>query len=108
MLHCAVTPLTEYCWNTLGYSLGVIVEACIQHQSGSSHVDPIYVSAHFLRATNAGIGQVRVRLLKSGKTFTNILAELVQQVGGAFLWLSIASLPSASIDVSRTSRGPQE
>ncbi|KAH0831881.1 thioesterase-like superfamily-domain-containing protein [Lanmaoa asiatica] len=74
-----ITPLTEYHWNALGYSLGVIVEACIQHQSGSSHADPIYVSAHFLRATNTGIGQVQVKLLKSGKTFTNIIAELVQQ-----------------------------
>ncbi|KAF8551288.1 hypothetical protein OG21DRAFT_1418285, partial [Imleria badia] len=62
-----------------GYSLGVIVEACIQHQSGSSHVDPIYVSAHYLRTTNTCVGQVHVKVLKSGKTFTNILAELVQQ-----------------------------
>ncbi|KAF8125696.1 thioesterase-like superfamily-domain-containing protein [Boletus edulis] len=62
-----------------GYSLGVIVETCIQYQSGSSHPDPIHVSAHFLRATHPGPGQVQVKLLKSGKTFTNILAELVQQ-----------------------------
>jgi len=62
-----------------GYSLGVIVEACIQHQSRSSHADPVHVSAHFLRPTNIGVGQVKVKLLKSGKTFTNILAELVQQ-----------------------------
>jgi len=62
-----------------GYSLGVIVEACIRYQSNSSHVDPIHVSAHFLRATNTAVGQVQVKLLKSGKTFTNLLAELVQQ-----------------------------
>ncbi|KAF9229775.1 hypothetical protein BS17DRAFT_771908 [Gyrodon lividus] len=62
-----------------GYSLGTIVEACIKHQVGSSHVDPIHVSAHFIRATNAGGGEVRVKVMKSGKTFTNILAELVQQ-----------------------------
>ena len=83
--------LTEYRWNVLGYSLGVIVEACIHHQSGSSHADPIHISAHFLRATNIGVGKVQVKLLKSGKTFTNILAELVQQVGGAFMWLCAAS-----------------
>jgi len=63
-----------------GYSLGTIVEACINHQVGSSpHVDPIHISAHFLRATNAGGGEVHVKALKTGKTFTNILAELVQQ-----------------------------
>jgi len=72
--------------------LGVIVQACIQHQSGSSHTDPIYVSAHFLRATNVGVGQVQVKRLKSGKTFTNIFAELVQQVRGAFLGFALPLL----------------
>ncbi|KIK98779.1 hypothetical protein PAXRUDRAFT_823502 [Paxillus rubicundulus Ve08.2h10] len=63
-----------------GYSLGIIVEACIKHQVGSSrHVDPIHISAHFLRATNVGGGEVRVKALKTGKTFSNILAELAQQ-----------------------------
>ncbi|KAG9315955.1 thioesterase-like superfamily-domain-containing protein [Chiua virens] len=61
-----------------GYSLGVIVEACIRHQSDSSHPDPIHVSAQFLRAAHFGAGQVQVKRLKSGKTFTNLLAELVQ------------------------------
>jgi hypothetical protein len=89
--------LTEYRWNVLGYSLGVVVEACIQHQSGSSHADPIHVSAHFLRATNVGVGKVQVKLLKSGKTFTNILAELVQQVGGTFMWLCAASPSSPQL-----------
>ncbi|KAG6376919.1 thioesterase-like superfamily-domain-containing protein [Boletus reticuloceps] len=74
-----IISLIEYRCDALGYSLGVIVETCIQHQSGSSHPDPIHVSAHFLRATHPGPGQVQVKLLKSGKTFTNILAELVQQ-----------------------------
>ena len=96
-----IPSLTECCWDALGYSLGVIVEACIQYQSGSSHTDPIYVSANYLRATNPAIGQVRVKLLKSGKTFTNILAELVQQVR-----VAMHCLPS--INPSRTSRKPQE
>ncbi|KIJ62533.1 hypothetical protein HYDPIDRAFT_30141 [Hydnomerulius pinastri MD-312] len=62
-----------------GYSLGTVIEACIEHQSRSSHIDPIHVSAHFLRATNAGAGEVYIRVLKTGKTFTNLLADLVQQ-----------------------------
>ncbi|KAF9242659.1 thioesterase-like superfamily-domain-containing protein [Melanogaster broomeanus] len=62
-----------------GYSLGTVVEACIKHQAGSSHADPIHVTAHYLRATNAGDAEVRVKVLKSGKSFTNILADLVQQ-----------------------------
>ncbi|KAG8214432.1 thioesterase-like superfamily-domain-containing protein [Butyriboletus roseoflavus] len=98
--------LTECCWNAVGYALGVILEACTRYQSGSgsSHADPVYVSAHFLRATNVGIGQVRVKLLKSGKTFTNILAELVQQVRSVFVWLCVVFLRQSHSDLKGTTR----
>lgn len=62
-----------------GYALGTVVEACIHGQTGTSHPDPIHITAHFLRATNIGEGEVRVRLVKQGKTFTNLQAELEQK-----------------------------
>ncbi|KAH7925599.1 hypothetical protein BV22DRAFT_1195078 [Leucogyrophana mollusca] len=62
-----------------GYALGVALEACIKHQSSSSHRDPVHVTAHFLRASNVGNVEVHVRTLKSGKSFTNLLADIVQQ-----------------------------
>ena len=66
----------------IGYALGTLVEASILHQAASevSHTDPIHVTAHFLRATNAGTGEVQIKLVKTGRTFTNLHAQLVQNV----------------------------
>jgi len=66
----------------IGYALGTLVEASIQHQAASefSHTDPVHVTAHFLRATNTGTGEVQIKLVKTGKTFTNLHAQLVQNV----------------------------
>ncbi|KAG6329666.1 hypothetical protein ID866_9422 [Astraeus odoratus] len=77
-----------------GYVFGTIVEACIRHQASSPHVDPVYVSAHFLRATNIGKAEVHVTLVKTGKTLSNLQAELVQQ------WAYIAS-PGSSTTLKR-------
>ncbi|KAJ7741337.1 thioesterase-like superfamily-domain-containing protein [Mycena metata] len=62
-----------------GYVLALVLEAGIQHQSSTTHRDPIHVTAHFLQATSIAPFQVRVRTLKRGRGFTNILADLVQQ-----------------------------
>ncbi|KAJ7022768.1 thioesterase-like superfamily-domain-containing protein [Mycena alexandri] len=62
-----------------GYALALVLEAGIQHQSSTAHRDPIHVTAHFLQATSIAPFQVRVRTLKHGRGFTNILADLVQQ-----------------------------
>ncbi|KAF9262892.1 hypothetical protein L218DRAFT_866279 [Marasmius fiardii PR-910] len=61
-----------------GYVLGLIVEACIQRQSGTRHRDPIHVTAHFLRATAIQPFTIHVRKLREGKGFTNLVAELIQ------------------------------
>ncbi|KAF9464120.1 thioesterase-like superfamily-domain-containing protein [Collybia nuda] len=64
-----------------GYVLALIVDACIQHQSKaqSGHVDPIHVTAHYLRTTAIARFEVFVRVLKSGRGFTNLTADLVQE-----------------------------
>ncbi|KAJ7439226.1 thioesterase-like superfamily-domain-containing protein [Mycena latifolia] len=61
-----------------GYVLALAVEACVQHQASTSHRDPIHVTSHFLQAASIAPFQVRVRTLKRGRGFTNLIADLVQ------------------------------
>ncbi|KAJ7700796.1 thioesterase-like superfamily-domain-containing protein [Mycena rosella] len=61
-----------------GYILFLIVQSCIQNQAGSSHPDPLHMSAHFLQATKPISVEVKLRILKRGRNFVNILADLVQ------------------------------
>ncbi|KAL0960802.1 hypothetical protein HGRIS_005818 [Hohenbuehelia grisea] len=62
-----------------GYVLALILQACIEHQSSTSHRDPIHVTAHYLRTTSKTAFEVRIKALKTGKGFTNLTAELVQE-----------------------------
>ncbi|PPQ92848.1 hypothetical protein CVT25_004336 [Psilocybe cyanescens] len=61
-----------------GYVLALILEACIQFQSTKSHVDPLHVTAHFLRTTLTSSFTVCVRTVKTSPGFTNLSAELIQ------------------------------
>ncbi|TFY55667.1 hypothetical protein EVG20_g9233 [Dentipellis fragilis] len=61
-----------------GYVLGLIVEACVQHQASTKLPDPLHVTAHYLKPTAIGPLEVHVRMLKSGQTLCNITAELIQ------------------------------
>jgi len=62
-----------------GFSLGLLLEACIQYQSPSIHPDPINVSAHYLQTVQTAAFEVRVRKLKTGRGFSNVVADLVQK-----------------------------
>jgi len=62
-----------------GYVLALILEACIQFQSTTAHIDPIHITAHFLRTTFATPFTVCIRSLKTGSGFTNLTAELLQE-----------------------------
>ncbi|KAF9444333.1 hypothetical protein P691DRAFT_712009 [Macrolepiota fuliginosa MF-IS2] len=62
-----------------GYILALLVDAVINFQSTTPHKDPIHVTAHFLRPSAVGNFEIRVRVLKSGKGFTNLTAELFQK-----------------------------
>ncbi|KAG6876760.1 hypothetical protein C0993_000587 [Termitomyces sp. T159_Od127] len=62
-----------------GYVLALLVDACIQHQSMSDHRDPIHVTAHYLRTSIPSHFDIRVRIVRSGRAFTNLTAELYQQ-----------------------------
>ncbi|KAJ3506300.1 hypothetical protein NLJ89_g6946 [Agrocybe chaxingu] len=62
-----------------GYALALVLEACIQFQSTTPHVDPIHITAYFLRATVPSPFTVCVRTVKVGVGFTNVTAELMQE-----------------------------
>ncbi|KAH6887358.1 thioesterase-like superfamily-domain-containing protein [Coprinopsis sp. MPI-PUGE-AT-0042] len=63
-----------------GYVLALVLEACIQHQAKTSHVDPLHISAYFLRPSSSKVPfAVKVTSLKVGKGFTNLKADLVQE-----------------------------
>ncbi|CAA7262979.1 unnamed protein product [Cyclocybe aegerita] len=62
-----------------GYALALVLEACMQFQSTTSHVDPIHITAHFLRATVPSPFTVRVRTVKIGAGFTNLTADFMQE-----------------------------
>ncbi|KAJ6630387.1 thioesterase-like superfamily-domain-containing protein [Mycena sp. CBHHK59/15] len=61
-----------------GYMLGFIVQSCLQSQASSEHPDPLHVSAHFLQAASISTFDIKLRILKQGRSFTNIIADLVQ------------------------------
>jgi hypothetical protein len=64
----------------LGYILGLMVDAVMNFQSTTPHKDPIHVTAHFLRQSAVEPFEIHLRVLRSGKIFTNIIAEFIQKV----------------------------
>lgn len=62
-----------------GYILALIVEAAMRFQSSTTQKDPIHVTAHYLRPSAAGPFEIHVCIIKSGKGFTNIAADLFQK-----------------------------
>ena len=81
----------------LGYLLALILEACIQFQSTTAHIDPIHITAHYLRTTFAAPFTICIRSLKTGSGFTNLSAELLQEV---IIKHSNVTTPSPSSDYS--------
>ncbi|KAI0028269.1 thioesterase-like superfamily-domain-containing protein [Vararia minispora EC-137] len=61
-----------------GYVLALVLNALIAHQTGSTHPDPIHITAHFLRSTSPGPFSVRVKLYRVGRVTANLGAELWQ------------------------------
>ncbi|EIN09020.1 hypothetical protein PUNSTDRAFT_134193 [Punctularia strigosozonata HHB-11173 SS5] len=65
-------------YHPFGYVLALLLEACLRYQAGTPHPDVVHLSAHFLRGTSLAPFTVRVRTLRTGKTFANVLADFVQ------------------------------
>lgn len=64
----------------VGYVFALILEACIKYQSTTRHVDPLHATAHFLRTTYTTAFNVSIQTVKIGAGFTNVTAELIQEV----------------------------
>ncbi|KXN88086.1 hypothetical protein AN958_07545 [Leucoagaricus sp. SymC.cos] len=67
------------CTIASGYILGLLVEAAMQYQSTTTQKDPIHVTAHYLRPSTPGAFEIHVRVIKSGRDFTNLAADLFQK-----------------------------
>ena len=63
-----------------GYVVGLIVSAVGDLQSGSLHPDPVHLTAHFLQPVDVAECGIRITVVRRGKNFTNIDADLVQNV----------------------------
>lgn len=80
-----------------GYALGLVLDACLRHQVTTNHKDLIHVglscssgvscaytgrqvTAHFLQTTAIAPFEVHIRILKTGRGYSNLLADLVQDV----------------------------
>ncbi|KAF8895618.1 thioesterase-like superfamily-domain-containing protein [Infundibulicybe gibba] len=61
------------------YVLALIVDACVHHQQSTTHPDPIHVTAHYLRTSSISPFEIHIRVIKHGKGFTNLSAELQQK-----------------------------
>lgn len=65
-----------------GYLLALVGNAVRQSLSGSGHVDPFSVSAHYLSASVPGPATVETRVVRAGGRFSTVAATLVQDVDG--------------------------
>ncbi|KAI0039735.1 hypothetical protein FA95DRAFT_1684150 [Auriscalpium vulgare] len=61
-----------------GYVLALIIRACIEHQVRSHTPDPIHVTAHYLRKASLGPLEVHIRAVRTGRTLSNLTADLIQ------------------------------
>ena len=63
-----------------GYVLGLIIEAALQRQLATTHPDLIHVTAHFIKSASVAPFEVHIRILKSGRAFSNLTADFIQEV----------------------------
>ena len=77
-LHCS-QHLNDGSRQHAGFVLGLAIDAAMKYQEGSSHPDPIHVTAHFMRSASVGPYEVHIRILKVGKGFKNLSVAFVQK-----------------------------
>ncbi|ORY87503.1 thioesterase-like superfamily-domain-containing protein [Leucosporidium creatinivorum] len=75
-----------------GYLLAVIIDALSKHQAESNlkphHPDPAHLMTQFLQGTKPGRAEIHVKVLRIGKSWTNLRAELYQE--GSLVITSLA------------------
>lgn len=63
-----------------GYISGVVVNAAIAFQRTKQHPNVMHIVTHFLMTVDVAPFEIRIKVLREGKSLTNILADLVQKV----------------------------
>ncbi|KAL5524108.1 hypothetical protein ACEPAG_8281 [Sanghuangporus baumii] len=61
-----------------GYAVGLILSAVGDLQSSSPHPDPVHLTAHYLQSADISECEIHIMVIRKGKTFTNLDAELTQ------------------------------
>ena len=67
-------------YSTIGYSLSLIVNACVLSQARKTHTEVAHVTAQFPRITSLGHYEVLIRTIRTGGSFEYLSAELIQKV----------------------------
>ncbi|KAF7323422.1 hypothetical protein HMN09_00123100 [Mycena chlorophos] len=63
-----------------GTVLGIVLQAAIVHQANLEHPTPLHVTVHYLQPTKTLTElEVELKVLKRGKNFVNLIADLVQE-----------------------------
>ncbi|KAL5506957.1 hypothetical protein ACEPAH_6413 [Sanghuangporus vaninii] len=62
-----------------GYVIGIILTAAGDLQSSSRHPDPVHLTAHYLQSVDVSECGVRLKIIRRGKSFTNINADLIRK-----------------------------
>lgn len=68
--------------------MGCIIDAVVARQSGTSQQDPVHVSAHYLQSCRPMPFEVRIKVLREGRTYSNLAADLYHDVGSTSLTMS--------------------
>ncbi|KAL5528088.1 hypothetical protein ACEPAF_7224 [Sanghuangporus sanghuang] len=62
-----------------GYVVGIVLTAAGDLQSSSPHPDPVHLTAHYLQSVEVSECEVRLKIIRRGKNFTNIDTDLIQK-----------------------------
>ncbi len=76
-----------------GYSMAAAARTMCAHTqvAGSSHVDPITVTTHYLRPAQPGPAMISTQMIRAGRTFTNAIAGMEQGSPGTLRTQTIAT-----------------
>lgn len=77
MHFCSQFPLNN---NFIGYLISLVIQACNLVQHGTNQPDPLHLSTQFIGSSTPGSCIIRIKRIKTGKNYSNLVAELSQGV----------------------------
>jgi hypothetical protein len=85
-----------------GYALGLVLDAAVKHQSTTNQKDICHCTAHFVRSALPKPFEVHIKILKAGRGFSNLTADLVQDGNVRIMThLIFTTLQDAPVDPSK-------